>query len=308
MILISVVIPVLNEMNIIHELVTRVKKSLSTLTLQFEIILVDDGSIDGTWNNIGKECIEDERIKGLKLSRNFGQHYAITAGLHNAFGEWVVVMDGDLQDRPEVIPSLFNKAQEGFDVVFVSRKDRPESFWYMSAQKIFYLALRILSGIQFDSSQANFSIINHKVVEAFKKFPESARFYGSTIRWLGFKGTQISEKHGKRFSGTSSYNLKKRFKLASDVILAFSQRPLKFAIILGTAISFSSLFGAVWVLFKKVKWGIVVEGWASLIFSIFFLSGISLIVLGIIGIYLGQIFLEVKKRPLYIINDKLNIN
>jgi dolichol-phosphate mannosyltransferase len=237
----SVVIPVFNENTLLNELIRRVKLNVEKITQDYEIILVDDGSNDSTWEKISDEARLEKRIKGIKFSRNFGHHYAITAGLHEADGQWVVVMDGDLQDRPEVIPELYSKAQEGFEVVFVSRKNRPEKLYYRIAQRLFYLILRILSGIEFDSKQANFSIINKKVVDAFKSFPESARFYGSTIKWLGFTRTQIFADHGVRFAGRPSYTLKKRIKLASDIILSFSERPLKFSIGLGVSLSLVSL-------------------------------------------------------------------
>jgi dolichol-phosphate mannosyltransferase len=164
-----------------------------------------------------------------------------------------------------------------------------------------------LSGIKFDSTQANFSIINRKVVEAFNNFPENARFYGTTIKWLGFKKSQIEADHGTRFSGKPSYTIKKRIKLASDIIIAFSERPLKFAVNIGIMISTISVIGAAWIIFRALNYGYSVTGWTSLIFSIFFFSGILLVVLGIIGIYIGRIFQEVKRRPLYVISEKVNL-
>jgi dolichol-phosphate mannosyltransferase len=215
-------------------------------------------------------------------------------------------MDGDLQDRPEVIPDLYQKSQEGYDVVFVSRKNRPEKLPYKILQKIFYGLLKVLSGLNFDSSQANFSILNRKVVEAFKTFPENARFYGSTIMWLGFNRSKIFADHGKRLSGKPSYTLKKRLRLASDIILSFSERPLKFAIGVGIIISTISIVAAVWIIYAAFTWGYSVTGWTSLIFSIFFFSGVILVFLGIIGIYLGRVFQEVKRRPLYVVSERLN--
>jgi dolichol-phosphate mannosyltransferase len=302
----SVVVPVFNESSLIEELLKRVIDNVKLVTADFEIIIVDDGSQDKTWELIEAEAKKEMRIKGIKFSRNFGHHYAITAGLHNSNGEWVVVMDGDLQDRPEVIPELYKKAQEGFDVVFVSRQNRPEKFYYQIAQKFFYWILRTLSGINFDSTQANFSIISRKVVEAFKIFPENARFYGSTIKWLGFNRSFIYADHGVRHSGKPSYTLRKRIKLASDIILSFSERPLKFAIGFGIIISTFAIIGAFWIIYGAIQWGYSVIGWSSLMFSIFFLGGSVLVVLGIIGIYLGRVFQESKKRPLYIISKTTN--
>jgi glycosyltransferase involved in cell wall biosynthesis len=297
----SVVIPVYNESSLIVELVKRVKTNVEKITDSYEILLVDDGSDDSTWEKILSESILERRVNGIKFSRNFGHHYAITAGLHAVVGDWVVVMDGDLQDRPEVIPQLYKKSQEGFDVVFVNRQNRQEKLHYRIAQKFFYWVLKVMSGVDFDSRQANFSIISNKVVEAFKSFPENARFYGSTIKWLGFKRSFIDADHGERFSGKPSYTFKKRFKLAQDIILAFSDRPLKFAIVIGLIISFLSIFMAFWVVYGALNWGYAISGWPSLISVIFFLAGIILVVLGIVGLYIGEIFKQVKQRPLYII-------
>ena len=304
----SVVIPVFNENELIKELLRRVKINTEKITQNYEIVLVDDGSSDSTWKIIESEAKLEKRIKAIKFSRNFGHHYAITAGLHEANSDWVVVMDGDLQDRPEVIPDLFNKAQEGFDIVFVSRQNRPETLLYRLAQKVFYSILRFLSGIDFDSNQANFSIISRKVVQAFRTFPENARFYGSTIKWLGFNSSRVFADHGKRFSGRTSYTLKKRFKLAADIIIAFSARPLRFSIYLGILVSLRSFVGTIIITINVISGSLKFLSWTSLMIIIFFLAGIILIILGLIGIYLGEIFREVKKRPLYIICESINLN
>jgi dolichol-phosphate mannosyltransferase len=213
-------------------------------------------------------------------------------------------MDGDLQDRPEVIPELYNKAQEGFDVVFVSRQNRPEKLYYRIAQKIFYWILRNLSGIDFDSRQANFSIISKKVVEAFKSFPERSRFYVSTIKWLGFKNSFILADHGVRHSGRPSYTLKKRLKLAADVILSFSERPLRWSIALGLLMSGFSILVVLWIIYTSLSTGFTSLGWASLISTIIFSTGIILVVNGVSSIYIGEIYKETKKRPLYIIEKQ----
>jgi dolichol-phosphate mannosyltransferase len=304
---ISVVAPILNEETLIGEFIKRVTVQLNKINSDYEVIIIDDGSTDNSWSQIQIAAKDDQKIVGIKLSKNFGHHYAITAGLHNSKGEWVIVMDSDLQDRPEVIPELLDKAQEGFDVVFVSRQQRPESFVYKLGQRLFYASLRFLSGIDFDSKQANFSIINRKVVEAFKKFPENARFYGSTIKWLGFSRASINAAHGLRFSGRPSYTIKKRITLALDIILSFSDRPLRFAIGLGLLMSAVSVLFSLWIFIGAINWGFSVTGWPSLIVSIFFTGGVILIVLGIIGIYLGRIFREVKARPLYVVSESLNI-
>jgi glycosyltransferase involved in cell wall biosynthesis len=306
MIKLSVVAPVYNESSVIDELIRRIKINVESITENFEIILIDDGSKDSTWSKVLVQAKLDERIKGLKFSRNFGHHYALTAGLHEAKGDWVVVMDGDLQDRPEVIPKLFEKAEEGFDIVFVSRKNRPEKLWYKLAQKSFYKLLRIASGIKFDSSQANYSILSRKVVQEFKKFPENARFYGTTILWLGFKRASIFADHGIRYSGKPSYTLKKRIKLAMDIIISFSERPLKFSIFLGILSSIISLIGFT-IVFGKALLNRSFDVYQStLILTMLFTTGIILMVSGIMSIYISRIFTEVKHRPLYIIDKEIN--
>lgn len=301
----SVVVPVYNESSLIKELVKRVKSNVKLITEDFEIILIDDGSYDQTWELIESEAIQEKRIKGIKFSRNFGHHYAITAGLHNATGEWVVVMDGDLQDRPEVIPDLYKKAQTGFDVVFVSRQNRPEKLYYRIAQKFFYRMLRLLSGIDFDSSQANFSIISKKVVEAFKSFPENARFYGSTVKWLGFSTSFVKADHGIRYSGKPSYTLQKRINLATEIILSFSDRPLKASIWFGFTLSAASIIFLSSIIIKSNYSGYEIIGWASLMSVILFSTGVILIVIGISSIYIAGIFRQVKNRPLYIVDKKI---
>jgi dolichol-phosphate mannosyltransferase len=301
----SVVVPVFNEGTLIPELVKRIKTSTKLITEDFEIIVVDDGSTDQTWELIEKEVKDEGRIKGIKFSRNFGHHYAITAGLHNSTGDWVVVMDGDLQDRPEVIPDIYKKAMEGFDVVFVSRQNRPEKIVYRVVQKIFYKLLVTLSGIKFDSTQANFSIISKKVVQAFKMFPENARFYGSTIKWLGFKTSFVRADHGTRHSGKPSYTLQKRIKLASEIILSFSDRPLKASILFGLCMSAASIIFLSVVIIRANYIGFEMIGWASIVSVILFSTGVILIVTGIASIYLAEIFRQVKNRPLYVIEKKV---
>lgn len=301
----SVVIPVFNESSLIEELVKRVKKNIQIITEDFEIIIVDDGSFDDTWKFIHAESVKEKRLRGIKFSRNFGHHYAITAGLQNSTGDWVVVMDGDLQDRPEVIPDLYNKAQEGYDLVFANRKKRTDSRTYLVFQRFFYLLLNFLTGLEFDHRQANFSIINRKVVEAFKSFSENSRYYMTTIRWLGFKSTSIDAMHDFRFSGKSSYKLNKRIKLAVDIIISFSERPLRFTVGLGLLMSLASVLAGIAIVIKKVTSGFSEIGWAGLMVSIFFTTGIVLMVLGILGIYIGKIFLQVKNRPLYIVSEEI---
>jgi glycosyltransferase involved in cell wall biosynthesis len=307
MVKISIVIPVLNEKFLISELLKRVKDSVEIVSESYEILLVDDGSQDGTWDVILEEASLNVKIKGLKFSRNFGHHNAITAGVNNAKGDWVIVMDGDLQDRPEVIPDLVEKAEQGFDIVYVSRTNREENSLYLFGQNIFYYFLNFLSGMKFDRSRANFSIINRKVADSFKLLGESSRFYSSSLTWLGYNSTSIQADHGQRLNGRPSYTIKKRFVLAFDTIIAYSDRPLRVGISLGLVTSVLSGIFLAYVLIKSMYSGFSVTGWTSLIAVVTFLSGNILTVLGIIGIYIGRIYREVKSRPLFLISEKINV-
>jgi glycosyltransferase involved in cell wall biosynthesis len=303
---ISVVIPVLNESSLIDELIRQIGFNVELVSSDYEIVIVDDGSEDNTWELIESESRKNQKLKAIRLSRNFGHHYAITAGLDYAKGEWVVVMDGDLQDRPDVIPALYNKALEGFDIVFVARKDRKDSKSYLLLQRIYYLTLKLISGIKFDHRIANFSIINRKVVNEYINMKEQLRFYPATIKWLGFSSTNIVADHGERFSGTPSYTFKKRLKLAIDIILAFSERPLKFAIYGGLGISASTTFIVIVIIARKLLFGVGINGWTSIILAFLFLSGIIITMLGIISLYISKIYNQVKERPLYIIDKSEN--
>jgi dolichol-phosphate mannosyltransferase len=217
-------------------------------------------------------------------------------------------MDGDLQDQPEFIPCLYEEAMKGYDVVFASRQRRPEKKYYLFIQKLFYLILRILSGIKFDSSHANFSIISRKVVAAYRSFPESSRFYVSTVKWLGFRTNSIKVGHGKRFSGTPSYTFKSRIKLATDIIISFSQRPLNFSIYLGSITAIISANLIIYFLLNQQKELINPANQTGIILIILTMGGIIMILLGILGAYVGRIFQQVKGRPLYIESDKINVD
>ncbi len=300
---ISVIVPVFCEELLLHELTDRLRSTLSSITEDFEVILVDDGSSDGSWNVIHDISADDSRIKALRFSRNFGQHYAITAGLDACDGDWVVVMDGDLQDRPEVIPELYAKAQEGYDVVFVARQNRPESWLYQLAQRTFYAIFRFLAATEYNPEYGNFSIVSRAVVKHFRTLHENLRFYGGIVHWLGFHHTSIHAEHGVRYAGTSVYTLGNRIRLAAAIIVAHSDRPLRISIGLGlTMATLSFLYGG-YIILRAIFGDLAVQGWASLIVSIYFVGGILMVVLGIIGIYIGKMYNEMKRRPLYVVAE-----
>jgi glycosyltransferase involved in cell wall biosynthesis len=303
---ISVVSPVYKAKLIVPELVRRIIESVSKITEDFEIILVEDGCPENSWEAIAQECQKDKRIKGIKLSRNFGQHYAITAGLDYVKGDWVVVMDCDLQDQPEEIEKMYNLAITGYHVVLGQRKIRYDSYFKKSFSFLFYRFLNFMSGINHDETIANFGIYHKEVIATLIKMREPNRFFPTMINWIGFNQTKIEIEHAERKEGTSNYNFSKLMKLAIDIILSNSEKPLKLFTLLGIVISLTSLLIAFIFLIQWSLGDIKVLGYTSLIISIWLLSGIILATLGIVGLYIGKTFETVKNRPIYIIQDKIN--
>ncbi len=305
---ISIVSPVYRAEKMVHMLVERIVKSVTTITEDFEIILVNDASPDASWQMIEQECAHDKRVKGINLSRNFGQHYAITAGLHYAKGEWVVVMDCDLQDRPEEIPALYQKALEGYDIVYARRKQRQDKWLKRMTSRIFNAVLNWLSGSNKDKEVANFGVYSYKVIAEYNKIPEYARSFGSLIRYLGFKTTAIDVQHASRAEGKSSYTLQRMLKLTCDVIISNSNKPLRMAVGLGFGMSALSFLLALYNVVARMIGIISFPGYTTTVFSIWFVGGLMLFVMGILGLYIGKIFDQVKGRPNYIVRDKLNID
>ncbi|MEM8886587.1 MAG: glycosyltransferase family 2 protein, partial [Bacteroidota bacterium] len=245
---------------------------------------------------------------GLKLSRKFGQHYAITSGLKEASCDWIVVMDCDLQDKPEEIPNLYHKAQEGFDIVFAQRKERKDKWLKRLSSKVFYQVFSLLTDTKQDATIANFGIYHKKVIQAVLSMKDHIRYFPTMVQWVGFSNTRIQVEHGQRAEDESSYSWGKLIRLAFDNIIAFSEKPLRISINLGLSISFISMLIGIFYLYKYLKGDIVVLGFASLIISIWFLSGLIILLLGVVGVYLGKTFERVKERPHYIVDEKLNFN
>ncbi len=302
---ISVVLPIYRNEGTLAALVERLLQTFKHLNVEGEILLVNDSSPDNSWNVIKKLAQDNEEVVGLNLSRNFGQHYAISAGLANATGDWVVVMDADLQDVPEEIEKLYNKAQEGFEIVLAQRSERKDNWFKKILSSWFYGMLSYLSGTRYDRSIANFGIYHRKVIDTIVNLPEKNRFFPSMIKWVGYTSTAIPVIHSSREEGSSSYNFRRRMNLALDIILSYSDKPLRLAIKLGMLfVGLSSIFGII-ILIKWINGTIEVLGYTSLILSIWFLSGIIILVLGVSGLYIGKIFENVKDRPTYIIKEKV---
>ena len=303
----SIVSPVYRAEKMVHMLVERIVKSVATITKDFEIILVNDASPDASWSVIEHECAQDKRVKGINLSRNFGQHYAITAGLHYAQGEWVVVMDCDLQDRPEEISALYQKAQEGYDIVYARRMNRQDKGLKKLSSTLFHKVFDWLSGSKTDKTIANFGIYNQCVIAEYNKMPERARSFGALVRYLGFNKATVDVQHAEREEGKSSYDLYKLLKLSFDIIISNSNKPLRMAVGLGFTMSAFSFLLALYNVVARLVGFISFPGYTTTVFSIWFVGGLLLFVLGIIGLYVGKIFDQVKGRPLFVVKEMVNL-
>lgn len=302
---ISVIIPVYKAEENLDELIERLKTQLGLITNSYEIILVDDGSPDDSWYKILTNSKHNPgHIKGVKLSRNFGQHYAITAGIDYCVGKWTIVMDCDLQDRPEEIPNLYKKALEGYDIVLASRTLRRDKFLKSTFSKIFYTILSYLTGTYHDPHVANFGVYSYKVINGVKDMRESIRYFPTMVRWVGFKSTTIPVVHAERLKGKTTYDFKKLLSLAIDIILAYSDKPIRLSIKFGFLISLISFLFAVVIFYFALTGKVLVSGYASLIISLSFFSGLIISILGIIGLYVGKTFEVTKKRPLYFVDEK----
>ncbi|WP_282783315.1 glycosyltransferase family 2 protein [Phaeodactylibacter xiamenensis] len=303
---ISIVSPAYRAERILPELVRRIKTSVEPITQNFEIILVEDCGPDDSWSVIQSLSEKEPRVRGFKLSRNYGQHYAITCGLDQAQGDWIVVMDCDLQDQPEEIKKLYDKALEGYDVVLARREERQDNFFKKLFSKLFYRTLGYLTGSKMDESIANFGIYHKSVIKSITQLRESIRYFPTMVKWVGFRQTSIKVEHAPRAEGETSYNFKKLLNLAIDIILAYSDKPIRLTIKAGFLVSFFALLIGLIYLIKYFSGDIIVPGYASLIVSIWFLSGLIITILGVVGLYVGKTFEGVKQRPIYIISDTTN--
>lgn len=303
----SIVSPVYSAQEIVPELIRQVSGNIKKITENFEIILVDDGSPDNSWKAIVTECKIDSRIKGIKLSRNFGQHYAITAGLDHVKGDWIVVMDCDLQDRPDEIINLYSMALNGYDVVLARRTKRRDNFIKRLSSRVFHSVLSYLTGTKQDAAIGNFGIYNRKVIEAIKQLREPIRYFPTMVRWVGFKRILLDVSHDYRFSGKTSYNWKKMIRLSLDIMLANSDKPIRLVVKLGILIAIIAFFFGIRVFYQYITNKITVPGYTSLQISIWFIGGVIMVVLGLIGLYVGKIFEGVKNRPIYFKDEEINI-
>ncbi|MCX6561526.1 MAG: glycosyltransferase family 2 protein [Candidatus Aminicenantes bacterium] len=301
--LISVIVPVYRNESSLEELVARLRAALEPLSPDFEIILIEDCGGDGSWDVIRKLAAADARVLGAQFSRNFGQHYGISAGLDLCRGRWAVVMDADLQDRPEEIPALYRKALEGYDVVVARRIGRKHSPARRAASFLFAKAFSYMAHMKYDARVGNFRIVSARVVQAYRRMRETLRFFPALVEWMGFPAAAVDVVHDERADGRSAYSYRKLLRLAGDAVIAYSDKPLRLSVRLGFGLSLLSFLYGAFLIFMRLAKGIAVQGWTSLIVSVFFLGGIIIFLLGILGIYLIRTFDETKKRPLYILRE-----
>lgn len=302
---ISVVIPVYGCRAALNELYSRLVNTLQLITNDYEIILVNDSCPQNSWEVIENICEKDIHVIGLELSRNFGQMKAILAGLDHCCGDWIVVMDCDLQDRPEEIVNLYNKAMEGYDVVFARRKKRRDSRLKTLAANIFYKTYEFATDGNYDSAVCNFSIAKKIVIDNYCSMREEHRGYVMYIKWLGFKQATIDVERNERYEGKSSYDFKRKVQMAMELLTSQSDKVLKYAVGFGFFISFISVIVLLVLVIRYFTVNIT-PGWTSIVASNFLLGGLIIMTIGIVGIYVGNIFMQTKDRPLYVVRQILN--
>lgn len=305
--IISVVVPVYNEEAVINESYSRLKVVLEGLNEPYELIFVNDGSRDATTAMIRGICNDDSTVRLIDFARNFGHQTAITAGMDYSTGDAIIVIDADLQDPPEVIPEMIAKWREGFDVVYGQRAQRKgETLFKRFTSAAFYRVLNKLTDVEIPVDTGDFRLIDRKVCDALKQVKERNRYIRGIISWLGFRQTGVEFVREKRFAGETKYPLKKMLRFAFDAITSFSYKPLKLATYAGVTVSLTGFGYMMVVLYQKLFTTSTVTGWASMMAVNLFFNGVVLLMLGIIGEYIGRIYDEAKGRPLYVIREELN--
>jgi polyisoprenyl-phosphate glycosyltransferase len=303
----SVVVPVYNEQESVPELYGRLTAALSGVVRSFEVVLVDDGSTDHSWEIIRELAARDGRVKGLSFSRNFGHQMAFTAGLDHADGDAVVIMDADLQDPPELLPELLARWREGYDVVYAVRARRHgETAFKLFTAAAFYRLLRRLTRVDIPVDTGDFRLMSRKAVEAFRRMPERHRFTRGMVAWLGFRQVGVPYARAARHAGETKYPLKKMLRLASDGITSFSYIPLQLASWVGLAVSGLALLALVVAVAVRFGGG-TMPAWTIAAAALALLGGVQLVAVGLVGEYVGRVLDEVKRRPLYLVRDSVGL-
>jgi glycosyltransferase involved in cell wall biosynthesis len=302
---ITVISPVYHAADLVSELVRQLREALGSAELDYEILLVEDGSPDESWSEIQKACGLYPEVSGVRLSRNFGQHYAISAGLSRARGRWVIVMDCDLQDRPSEIVKLLERAEQGYDIVLARRVVRRDRWLKRMSSRVFYGVLGWLTGVKQDPAIANFGVYSDKVIAAINSMPETIRYFPTMVRWVGFRSATVDVEHAGRDAGETSYNLRKLVNLALDICLAYSDKPLRIVVGMGFVVSLIGFAFAAFTAVLALEGKIAVLGYASLIVSLWILAGLIIFIVGVVGLYVGKAFEGIKGRPAFIVAEEI---
>jgi dolichol-phosphate mannosyltransferase len=303
----SIVSPVYACEGCLEDLCERLRSTLDGMRVSHEIILVCDASPDNSWQRIREIASRDAHVVGLRLARNVGQHCAISAGLEHARGAWIVVMDCDLQDVPEEIPALYAKATEGHDIVFAQRIERQDTWFKRFASRSFYRLLGYLTGTRYDASTANFGIFSARAIHAVNALPERGRFFPLMVRWAGYPAAVLPVAHARRASGKTTYSFGKLLRLAIEIVLSYSDKPLRLVAKLGVTFSLLAVALAAWSIYRFLHGEVAVAGYTSIIASVWLLGGIIVFCTGVVGLYIGRMFNEIKQRPYYTIREAVNL-
>ncbi|HZR09923.1 MAG TPA: glycosyltransferase family 2 protein [Myxococcales bacterium] len=303
----SLVLPIYNEEAVIPELHARLQRFLPRLGLETEVVFVDDGSRDRSLELLRGIAASEPRYRVLSFARNFGHQAAITAGLDHARGEAIVVMDADLQDPPEVVLEMVAKWRDGFDVVYGKRRSREGETWLkLLTAKWFYRIFAAMIPIEVPLDTGDFRLMSRRIVTVLRELRETHRFVRGLVAWLGFKQTAVLYDRPARFAGETKFPLRKMLRFAIDGITSFSVLPLRFATYLGMLISIASVGVAIWAVLARFVFHVTVPGWTTVIVLVSLLAAVQLIMIGILGEYIGRIYEQVKKRPLYVVSERLN--
>ena len=305
--LISIILPCFNEEGNIYEIYNKISDQVSTIAYHFELIFIDDGSTDNTLDMIKSLAQKDERVKCVSFSRNFGHQAALKAGFDFCKGDCAISMDADLQHPPSLLQEMIENWANGFDIVYTIRQDEAGTgLFKRSTSNLFYRLMNFMSGLNLQKGAADFRLIDRKIVDIFKdRISEYHLFYRGLISWVGFRTKPIEYTPNVRHSGTTKYTLLKMFNFALNGITSFSVKPLRLSIVIGFVLALMSFIYAIYAVIASVFLNQTIVGWTSLIFSILFIGGIQLIFLGIIGEYVGKIFIEIKQRPVYLVKEVL---
>jgi polyisoprenyl-phosphate glycosyltransferase len=306
---ISVVVPAFNEDGNVRPLYERVRDALQPLDCTWEMVYADDGSSDRTWAEIGALHARDSRVKGVRLSRNFGHQYALFAGISHAAGQAVVTLDADLQHPPEVIPELIARWREGSMIVHTVRIDSHDvSFFKRISSRSYYRVYSLLSGVQIDPGMADFRLLDRRVVDGLLQFSEGGLFLRGLVQWVGFPTSKVVFQCGRRGSGSSKYSLGKMLRFGWNGLKSFSTLPLRVATIIGLFTSMGAFLTILYAVGSKLMGTYTLPGWASLLAIEGFLFGVLFVLLGVIGEYVAEVLKEVRRRPRYLLQDELGVD